>query len=320
MKLRVLALDGVFDTGLSAVLDVFATANELAASFARDVPPFEVGVVGMRRRVHTAHGFAVPLGGAVGSGPEDWMVIPALGYKMPDSLVPALGRADVRDAAAALRERAASGARIAAACIGTFVLAESGLLDGQKATTTWWLAPLFRQRYPSVQLEDARMLVRSGSFVTAGAALGHVDMALWLVRQASPELANLVAHYLIVDRRPAQSAYVVADHLAHADPLVERFEHWARGRLDEGFSLDDAARTVGTSKRTLARRMRQVLDKSPLSYFQDLRVERAVHLLRTTHRSLDQIAAAVGYADGVTLRTLLRRRIGRSAREIRASG
>lgn len=66
--------------------------------------------------------------------------------------------------------------------------------------------------------------------------------------------------------------------------------------------------------------MRQVLDKSPLSYFQDLRVERAVHLLKTTHRSLDQIAAAVGYADGVTLRTLLRRRIGRSAREIRASG
>lgn len=122
------------------------------------------------------------------------------------------------------------------------------------------------------------------------------------------------------DRRPAQSAYVVADHLAHADPLVERFEQWARGRLDEGFSLDDAARAVGTSKRTLARRMRPVLDKSPLSYFQDLRVERAVHLLRTTHRSLDQIAAAVGYADGVTLRTLLRRRIGRSAREIRTSG
>ncbi len=317
MKLRALALDGVFDTGLSALLDVFATANELATKFAPDVPPLEVDVVGMRRRVRTAHGLAVPVVDALDAGAADWVVIPALGHKMPETLVPALQRADVRDAAAALRERAASGARIAAACIGTFVLAESGLLDRQKATTTWWLAPLFRQRYPSVRLDDATMLVRSGPFLTAGAALGHVDMALWLVRQASPELAGLVARYLIVDQRPSQSAYVVADHLAHADPLVERFEHWARGRLEIGFSLDEAARAVGTSKRTLARRMSQVLDKSPLSWFQDLRIERAVHLLKTTDRSLDQIAAAVGYADGVTLRTLLRRRLGRGVREIR---
>jgi transcriptional regulator GlxA family with amidase domain len=127
-----------------------------------------------------------------------------------------------------------------------------------------------------------------------------------------------VARYLVVDRRPAQSAYVVTDHLAHADPLVLRFERWARTRLAEGFSLDAAARAVGTSKRTLARRMSRVLNKSPMAYVQDLRVERAVHLLKTSDRSLEQIAALVGYADGVTLRNLLRRRTGRSAREFRA--
>jgi transcriptional regulator GlxA family with amidase domain len=238
---------------------------------------------------------------------------------MPSTLLPALDRPDVRDAGAALREHAAAGAQIAAACIGTFVLAESGLLDRQRATTTWWLAPLFRQRYPVVQLEDARMLVRSGPYVTAGAALGHMDMALWLVRQASPVLADLVARYLIVDQRPSQSAYAVADHLAHADPLVQRFEQWARAQLAKGFSLDEAARAVGTSKRTLARRLSQVLNRSPMSYFQDLRVERAVHLLKTSDKSLEQIAALVGYADGVTLRNLLRRRTGRSVRDIRAS-
>jgi transcriptional regulator GlxA family with amidase domain len=206
---------------------------------------------------------------------------------------------------------------MSAACIGTFVMAESGLLDRQHATTTWWLAPLFRQRYPDVVLEDSHMIVQSGRFVTAGAALSHMDLALWLVRRASPQLASLTAKYLIVDSRPSQSAYALTDHLVHADPMVQRFERWARSRLTRGFSLGEAARAVGSSKRTLARRLQDVLGKSPLSYFQGLRVERAVHLLKTTNASVDDVAARVGYADGVTLRTLLRRRLNQGVKEIR---
>ena len=105
-----------------------------------------------------------------------------------------------------------------AACIGTFVMAESGLLDHQRATTTWWLAPLFRKRYPNVLLDESNMIVKSGRFVTAGAALSHMDLALWLVRSVSPQLAALTAKYLIVDSRPSQSAYALTDHLVHSDP------------------------------------------------------------------------------------------------------
>jgi transcriptional regulator GlxA family with amidase domain len=123
--------------------------------------------------------------------------------------------------------------------------------------------------------------------------------------------------HAIVDSRPSQSAYVVSNHLIHNDPLVERFEQWARTRLAHGFSLDEAARAVGASKRTVARRMDAVLGKSPLSYFQNLRVERAVHLLKTGDATVDEIAARVGYADGVTLRALLRRHLGYGIREIR---
>jgi transcriptional regulator GlxA family with amidase domain len=236
---------------------------------------------------------------------------------MPGPLEKALERPDVRDAADALRQWAGRGALMSAACIGTFVMAESGLLDRQRATTTWWLAPLFRERYPNVLLEDSHMIVQSGRVVTAGAALSHIDLALWLVRQSSPQLAALTAKYLIVDSRASQSAYALTDHLVHADPVVQRFERWARSRLARGFSLNEAARTVGSSKRTLARRMQNVVGKSPLSYFQTLRVERAVHLLKTTDSSVDEIAERVGYADGVTLRALLRRRLNQGVREIR---
>src|SRR5476649_1848078 len=146
-----------------------------------------------------------------------------------------------------------------------------------------------------------------------------LDLALALIRRASPELASLTARYLVVDERASQSIYSIPDHLAHADPLIRHFERWARGRLAEGFSLDQAAEDLATSKRTLARRMQSVLGKSPLAYFQDLRIERAVHLLRTSHASVDQIGAEVGYAEGVTLRALPRRRLGRGVREIRRS-
>ncbi len=320
MKIHVLALDGVFDTGLSTVLDALGTANELAAMQQLDSLHFDVTLVGVRRRVHTSQGLSVPVRPADAAQRPDWVVIPAIGYKMPEPLQRALERPDVADTAKLLRAWSAAGVNCAAACIGTFVLAESGLLDGHIATTTWWLAPLFRQRYPAVELDDGHMLVSSGTMLTAGAALAHIDMALWLIRQASPELAATTANYLVVDSRPSQSAYSITDHLAHADPMVERFEQWARARLAKGFSLDEAASSLATSKRTLQRRLDEVLGKTPLSYFQDLRVEHAVHLLKTTRLDIERIAGRVGYADGVTLRALLRRRLGRGVREIRGAG
>jgi transcriptional regulator GlxA family with amidase domain len=319
MRIFVLALDGVFDTGLATVLDALGTANELAEMSGLVSPRFDVTIVGMRKTVTTSHGLIVPVVPLPLRLIPDWVVVPAIGFKMPGPLQAALARPDVRDAGKALRSWAERGAATAAACIGTFVVAESGLLDNHDSTTTWWLAPLFRRRYPKVRLDESRMIVRSGKFVTAGAALSHMDLALWLVRQKSPRLAALTAKYLVVDSRPLQSAYVLVDHLAHSDALVERFESWARGRLSHGFSLDDAAAAVGSSKRTLARRLQAVLGKSPLSYFQELRVERAVHLLKTTEATVDTIAARVGYADGVTLRTLLRRHLGHGIRDIRKS-
>lgn len=319
MRIDVLALDGVFDLGLSAVLEVFQTANELNAMAGLGAAGFDVRTVALRKAVKTSHGLTVPVRAIDGRTP-DCVVVPAIGFKMPGPLEIALGRRDVREAGDALREWARDGATMAAACIGTFVMAESGLLDRQRATTTWWLAPFFRARYPDVLLDESNMLVKSGRVVTAGAALSHMDLALWLVRGISPQLAALTARYLIVDTRPSQSAYALTDHLVHADVVVQRFETWARARLKRGFSLDDAAKATGSSKRTLARHMQRVLGKSPLSYFQSLRVERAVHLLRTTSAGVDEVAARVGYADGATLRALLRRHLHQGVREIRRAG
>jgi transcriptional regulator GlxA family with amidase domain len=317
MRISLLALDGLFDTGLTVTLDAFAIANRFAA-MQTGATLFDVAIVGVRKKVRSGQGFVIPVHAITPDLKSDWVIVPALNTSTPDRLVPALQRKDVADAKTQLLAWHAEGAHIAASCIGSFLLAETGLLDHQQATTTWWLAPLFRQRYPKVSLDESRMLVPSGRMVTTGAAMGHLDLALWLIRKGSPEVAAMVSRYLLADIRSSQAPYIIPNHLAQADPLILRFERWAREHLKEGFSLQDAANALATSARTLQRRCQAVLGKSPLDYFQDLRVERARSLVQGGGLDLETIATEVGYADGATLRTLLRQRLGRGVRELRA--
>jgi transcriptional regulator GlxA family with amidase domain len=302
MRLVIFALDGLFDTGLTVLLDTFAMANELAASHGFATEPFDVRLVGVRRRIRTAHGLSTSVEPVSTISRADWVVVPAPGIREPERLIERMQDRDARDAMTYLRRWHADGIGVAAACIGTFLLAETGLLDNREATTTWSLAPFFRQRYPAVNLDDSRMVVASHRVVTAGSAMGHLDLALWLMR--------------LIDRRSSQAEYIIPDYLAHADPLVARFERWARDNLSLGFSLHAAAAALSVGPRTLQRRTEAVLGKSPLAFFQDLRIERAQHLVSVGY-DLEKIASEVGYADSATLRTLLRRRLGRGVRELR---
>jgi len=318
MRISLLALEGLFDTGLTVTPDAFTIANRISARLMGGIPFFEVSVVGVRKRVRSGQGITIPVKAVTPDLKPDWVIVPALSSSMPPQLIRALERADVKQAETQLRTWGKEGVNIAASCVGTFILAEAGLLENGEATTTWWLAPLFRQRYPKILLDESRMLVPSGRVVTTGAAMGHLDLALWLIRRASPELATVVSRYMLADIRSSQAPYIIPNHLAQADPLILRFERWARNHLKAGFSLQEAATALATSTRTLQRRCHQVLGKSPLGYFQDLRVDRAQSLLHGSGLDVEAIAAEVGYSAGHTLRMLLRERLGRGVRELRA--
>jgi transcriptional regulator GlxA family with amidase domain len=310
MRIVVAVTDDVFDTGLASLLDTFETANELAGE-----QRFAVSIASPRARVRTHQGFALRAGRAPSRTP-DLVIVPALACKLPATILGALDRSDVR-ALIDVVARYAGRCRVAAACTGTFVLGRAGVLDGRRATTTWWLGPTFRQQFPDVELEETQMLVADRGVLTAGAALAHLDLALAVIREGSPDLASLVARYLLIDDRPSQAPFVAPAHVACDDELVKRFERWIRRHLAEPFELGRAARAVGASERTLQRRIRAVLGKPPIAFVQDLRLERAAHLLRVTEDSVDAIAAAVGYEDGSTLRTLMRRRLHVGVRDVR---
>lgn len=321
MKIALLVLDEVFDTGLSVLRDTFEVANDLARSNGLSGVHYEVLETGVRRRVRSHQGRLIPVEAASSiRRKQDFVIIPGLSTRSGGELERALERPDVGDAVALVKAWHGSGTTCAAACSSTFILGDAGVLNGLLATTTWWLSPLFRLRFPDVELDETRMVVESGRILTAGAAMAHLDAALFLIGKSSPGLARSVAEHLAVDSHLFQAPYIVPSFLAQADPMVQRFEQWVRKRIRTPFSMAEAAKATGASERTLERRVRKVLGRSPISFVQDLRLERATYLLKTTDQSLDEVAAAVGYENATTLGQLIRRKLGQSARRFRAAG
>ena len=230
----------------------------------------------------------------------------------------AVSRPDVVTARKRLSRAAESGAWIVASCSSVFVLASTGLLAGRSATTTWWLAPLFRRLFPAVRLEAGSLVVVDGRFITAGAAMAQTDAMLALVtRVCGAAIARLCARYLLLDARPSQEPYMALAVLAQADPQVAKVHAWALKRIDARLPIDAMAAAAGLSHRTLARRLEHVTGLSPVRFLQRLRMERALHLIDTTRLPFETIAARVGYAESSTLRRLFKDS-GLSARAIRA--
>jgi transcriptional regulator GlxA family with amidase domain len=318
MHIGLLASDGCFSSGLTALIDILSTAQAQRDDVDPSIPPIRIDVAGIGRKVTTGAGLTVPVTMHLRDLPAvDVVVVPALGTMTAEETVSALAASGSRAMIRALGDLDPAATTFAGACTGVFTLAESGLLDRRRATTSWWLGGAFRSRYPSVVLDLDRMVVADAGVVTAGAAFAHIDLALTLVRRVSPGLAEHVARLLVIDERTSQSAYLVLDHLDHNDRLVLAFEQEARSRLAEALDVREFAAAIGISERTLERRTQAALGMSPLALVQRLRAERAAHLLRTTGQSVEQIAPQVGYVNAATLRSLLRRvqtgpQVGRS--------
>lgn len=320
MRVTVIAADGVLDSSLSLTVDILATANRLGIA-ARGVAPFVVEVVGGRsRNVRLGSGHTAIVDGRLGRDTRlpALIIVPGWNQPEPEPLIEALTTTAARRMMDFLRYAHAHAAVVAASCSATFLLAEAGLLEGSLATTTWWLAPYFRERYPRVQLACELTVARADRIYTAGAALSHVDLMLALVsRFAGPRIGRLCVRYLSLETHPTQARYMMTHHLARDHAEVRRAEAWIRAHVAESFTVADVAKAARTSPRTLARRIQRSTGTTPVKFVQRLRVEHAAHLLEATELPFDEISRRVGYAEPAALRSLLRRELGEGPRELR---
>lgn len=214
-----------------------------------------------------------------------------------------------------LRAQWAGGAWIGANCTGTFMLAQSGLLDGRAATTTWWLDRQFRSRYPQVQVHFKSALTETDRLVCAGATATYLLQAVMLVdRFAGSSVASLCAKSMLIDiSHTGHIPYLpLLTQAKVADPVVERAQDWLQKHLTEDISAADLARAVAVSDRTLVRRFVAATGQAPLAYIQAMRLEAARALLEAGHLTVQSIALQVGYSDVSSFSRLFRQRIGLS--------
>ncbi|MBT9491356.1 MAG: helix-turn-helix domain-containing protein [Paucibacter sp.] len=220
----------------------------------------------------------------------------------------------------ALQQMSADLPLFAAACSGSCLAAAAGLLDGRRATTSWWLSAYFRSHYPRVELVADQLLVQDDGVLTSGGITSYFDLSLSLIACFGGEdLRQQTARVLVMDaQRVSQAPYVARAMMAgEGHVLIERARHWLSKRLEQRWALPELAAHCNTSPRTLLRRFQAVQGCTPVQYVQQLRVERARGLLEATALSLLDITLRCGYEDVSTFSKVFKKWTQMSPREYR---
>lgn len=206
----------------------------------------------------------------------------------------------------ALRKASQRGARIVGLCLGSFVLAEAGLLDDRPATTHWFWADELAKRYPRVRVNPDVLYVDDGNIITSAGTAAAIDCCLHILRrQHGAKVANQVARRMVVSphRQGGQAQYIqqpVRD-ISTNDHFTKVLD-WIRRNLDKPHSLDTLAERALMTRRTFTRRFRKVMGVTVGEWLLNQRLGLAQQLLETTNNPIDLIAEMAGFGSPVSLR------------------
>lgn len=313
-RITVAAFESVYLSSLSGFIDTLQMANAHARKqLGSSASAFQWQVVSQFGESVTGSGnLSVNVDGALETAsPTEIIYIPSFFYPGAQQLPGFVDRQ--RALIDWISDQWASGATVAANCTATFLLAETGLLNGRRATTTWWLEKQFRKRYRKVCLDVRALITEQERLICAGATTSYLSLAIrFAERYISAPVACLTAKTMLVDvGRTDQAAYAtLREDAAHNDQLVARAQYWLQQRLSTNVSVQALADQLGVSQRTLIRRFNATLRTTPRTYLQTLRIENARCLLETTNLGIKEIVERVGYLDANSFSRLFQKRLG----------
>lgn len=301
--------------GITPPFRSFNTANEFLITLGRE-PIFEVEYVGLHEYVSANSGeYTVKTNRLLKDvTTADLLFIPPTFGDIQKGI---LANAEAIPYFKQLHE---GGATLASLCVGAFLLAETGLLNGKKCSTHWAYFNEFRERYPDVQIEDGAIITEHDHIYSSGGANSLWNLILYLIEKfADREIAVMIAKYFALDiGRDSQSQFAIfRGQKNHGDSDIQTVQDYIEKHYDDKITVGKLAGLINTSRRTFERRFKTATNNTPVGYIQRVRMEAAKISIEGSKKSVSEIMFNVGYTDTKAFRDVFKKIIGLTPIEYR---
>jgi len=212
------------------------------------------------------------------------------------------------------------GAEVASLCMGAFLLASTGLLNGKKCATHWMAANDFRRMFPDVNLVTEKIITDEHRLYSSGGAFSYLNLILYLIEKyAGREMAILCAKVFAIEiERDSQLSFTIFQgQKGHADEQIKQAQSFIEKNYADKISVDSLASMLAISRRAFERRFKKATANTVNEYIQRVKMEAAKMSLESTRENVNEVMYKVGYNDTKAFRTTFKRITGLSPLEYR---
>jgi transcriptional regulator GlxA family with amidase domain len=294
---------------------LFNTANQFLLAAGKE-PFFKVELVAMKKTVKLQDGFfsVHPDRLLDEVDKTDLVVIPALFGDMKKAVE------KNKETIPWLLDQYQKGAELASLCVGAFLLASTGLLNGRKCSTHWAFYNEFRDTFPHVEVQDGSIITEENRIYTSGGATSYWNLLLHLLEKyVDRDTAILAAKYFAIDiDRESQSAFAIfRGQKDHTDEAIKNAQDFIEANYAERITLDQLAKNAAVSRRSFERRFKQATGNTVVEYIQRVKIEAAKRSFEATRKNISEVMYDVGYTDSKAFRSVFKKITGLTPIEYR---
>ena len=298
---------------IEAVADpryMFTAVNEFIKSQAKPAL-FNVQLVGLTKEVKLADGiFSIHTDATLENAQKpDLIIIPALSGNLENAVK--LNK----DFIPWIVMHYKNGAEVASLCLGAFLFASTGLLNGKSCSTHWLFANEFRTMFPEVDLVDSKIVTEENGLYTSGGANSYWNLLLHLVEKyTNRELAILASKFFVLDiDRNSQSPFTMfKGQKIHDDEEIKKAQEFIESNFMEKITVDDLCSKFAIGRRTFERRFKKATNNTVVEYIQRVKIESAKKQFETGRKTVSEVMYDVGYADTKAFRDVFKKVTGMS--------
>ncbi|MGV3540101.1 MAG: GlxA family transcriptional regulator [Rufibacter sp.] len=294
---------------------VLTEANKLLMGMGKPAL-FKIQLVGLTKEVKAAGGiYTVYTDATIQDIPHtDLVLIPALDGDLAKAVQ---ANADFMPW---IVQQYQAGAEVASLCVGAFLLASTGLVNGRKCATHWMAANAFRKMFPEVELVEDRIITDEHRIYSSGGAFSYLNLVLYLLEKfAGREIAVVMskAFQIDIDRRSQSPFVIFQGQKDHEDDLIKQAQEFIEANYQEKLTVDDLANNFYVGRRNLERRFKKATCNTVLEYIQRVKMEAAKMRFESSRENVNEVMYAIGYSDPKAFRATFKKITGLSPLEYR---